>query len=127
MPQVRVLLAVGVILVGMALIAVGCGTAGGDCSGATPDGAGNCIPYDHGPTAAQQAAFRYFGARADQVACFHHGPFRHHGKTYDAWGCKAIRGGELQNDVLYCVVLRDGIAIRKSEASALPARARRCD
>lgn len=98
----------------------------GDCSGAAPDGAGNCIPADHGPKAAQQAAFRHYGDRAEQVVCFNHGPFRYHGRRLHSYGCKAMRGGHLQNDEVYCVILRRGTALTDAEAAALPRQMRRC-
>jgi hypothetical protein len=114
----------------MCVIALGssaCGTVAGDCSGAEPDGAGNCIPSDHGPQAAQQAAFRHFGDQADQVVCFNHGPFRYQGKHFHADGCKAIRGGRLQNDEIYCAVLHQGDALTDGEVGALPATKTKCD
>jgi len=116
-----------IALVVSALSGSACGTVAVDCSGATPDGAGNCIPYDHGPQPAQQAAFRYFGDRVDQVACCNHGRFHFRGRGYHAWGCKAIRGGHLQNDVIYCVFLRRGVALTPGEVSALHWGKRRCD
>jgi len=112
------------------LSASGCGQFSGDCSGATADGAGNCIPYDHGPTVAQQAALSHYGDQAEQVVCFNHGTFRHHGVRYHGYGCKAIRGGHMQNDEIYCVEVRNGVALTDTETAALlavvPAEQRRC-
>ena len=105
-----------------------CGSwVGGDCSGASPDGAGNCIPADHGPKAAQQSAFQHYGDRADEVVCFNHGPFRYQGEHLHSYGCKAITGGHLQNDEVYCVILRRGTALTAAEIAALPRRDQRCD
>jgi hypothetical protein len=98
-----------------------------DCSGAGPDGAGNCIPADHGPQAAQEAAFRHFGDQAVQVLCFNRGPFRYQGKRFHAYGCKAIRGGHLQNDEIYCVVLRHRDPLTDGEVAALPTQKTKCD
>jgi hypothetical protein len=119
--------ALAVMLVALASASSGCGTMAGDCSGAAPDGAGNCIPSDHGPQAAQQAAFHHFGDQAEQVVCFNHGPFRYQGKHFHSYGCKAIRGRHLQNNEIYCVILHQGAALTDSEVAALPGQKQRCD
>jgi hypothetical protein len=115
------------MLAGMASAPACGGGFAGDCSGAAPDGAGNCIPADHGPKAAQQAAFHHYGDQAEQVVCFNHGPFRYHGRHLHSYGCKAIRGGHLQNDEIYCVILRRGTALAAAEVAALPRDDQRCD
>ena len=100
----------------------------GDCSGGTADGAGGCIPDDHGPTAAQQAAFNHFDV--NDAACFNEGPFRYQGRRYHEYACKAIRGHHLQNDETYCVMLSQGAPIPDSQTSiilaARPAQRARC-
>lgn len=121
------LVALGAVLVGVAASGSGCGTVGGDCSGGTGDGAGNCIPYDHGPRPAVKAALAHYANHADDVVCFNRGPFRYHGQPYHAYGCEAIRDGHLQNDELYCVYLRSGVALTRSQAAMLPARKQVCD
>jgi len=82
-------LAVGVVT----LTTSGCGTMAGDCSGGTGDGAGGCIPDDHGPTAAQQAAFKHFGVK--DAACFNNGPFGYQGHRYHEYACKSMSGHHL--------------------------------
>jgi hypothetical protein len=119
--------ALALMLTVMGSAAAACGTVAGDCSGASPDGAGNCIPADHGPMAAQQAAFHHYGNQAEQVVCFNHGPFRYQGQRFHSYGCKAIRGGHLQNDETYCVILNQGVALTNDEIAALPVEKRRCD
>ena len=100
----------------------------GDCSGGTADGAGGCVPDDHGPTAAQQAAFKHFDV--DDAACFNEGPFRYQGRRYHEYACKAIRGHQLQNDETYCVMLNQGIPIPDSQTTTIlaarPAQRERC-
>jgi hypothetical protein len=113
---------------GVALMAAasGCGageTFGGDCSGAAPDGNGGCIAPYHGPPAAQQAVKRHFNV--DTVECFNHGPVTYKGRKIHAWGCKAIKEGNLQDD-LYCVFLEDGTVLTSSEVAALPKSKRSC-
>jgi hypothetical protein len=111
------------LLVGVALTTGGCGTMAGDCSGGTFDGAGGCIPNDHGPAVAQQAAFRHFGDSADAVACFNNGPLRYRGRRLHQYACKAIRGGHLQNDETYCVITgQDGPIPDGQTAAILAAR-----
>jgi hypothetical protein len=128
----RLLAATALTALALALTvsASGCGQVAGDCSGATPDGAGNCIPDDHGPVAAQQAAFNHYGDQAEQVLCMNHGTFRHHSVEYHGYGCKAIRDGHLQNDEIYCVELRDGVPLSDRQTSALldlvPLEQQRC-
>jgi len=127
----------GIRLAALALVAMmlasgasACGTMAGDCSGATPDGAGSCIPSDHGPSVAQQAAFTHFGDRAEQVVCFNNGPFRYQGVHFHGYACKAIRGGHLQNDKTYCLLVSRGAAVPDSESAtvlaALPNQLQRC-
>jgi hypothetical protein len=120
------LVASTLVLAVMASVSACGGGWAGDCSGAAPDGAGNCIPADHGPKAAQQAAFQHYGDRAEQVVCFNHGPFSYHGRHLHSYGCKAMRGGHLQNDEIYCVILRKGTALTETETAALPRQKRRC-
>lgn len=112
----------------VALTTGGCGTMAGDCSGGTADGAGGCIPDDHGPTAAQQAAFKHFDV--DDAACFNNGPFRYQGRRYHGYACKAIRGHHLQNDETYCVIVSQGLAISDSQTAVIlaarPAQRQRC-
>jgi hypothetical protein len=121
-------IALALMLAVMASAASACrsGVWVGDCSGASPDGAGNCIPADHGPKAAQQAAFHHYGDQAEQVLCMNHGPFRYHGQHFHSYGCKAIRGGHLQNDEIYCVILHKGVALTTDEIAALPAMKKLC-
>ena len=114
-------------------LASACGSSfAGDCSGGTADGAGNCIPYDHGPTVAQQAAFSHFGDRAEQVACLNNGPFRYRDVRYHQYDCFAIRGGHMQrgDDDRYCVIVRAGAAIPDQQVTAIlavrPAQRHRC-
>jgi hypothetical protein len=49
---------------------------------------------------------------------------------YHGYGCKAIRGGHMQNDEIYCVEVRNGVALTDTETAALlavvPAEQRRC-
>ena len=116
------------VVVAATLASAGCGTVAGDCSGGTADGAGGCIPDDHGPTAAQQAAFKHFDA--DDAACFNKGPFRYQGRRYHEYACKAIRGGHLQNDETYCVILSGGVPVPDSQTQAIlsarPTQRSRC-
>jgi hypothetical protein len=108
--------AIGVALAG-AVSSAGCGSFAGDCSGGTGDGAGGCIPDDHGPTVAQQAAFQHFDV--DDAACFNNGPFRYQGRKYHGYACKAIRGHQLQNDDTYCVILSQGVPISDAQTATI--------
>jgi hypothetical protein len=121
------LMTVALVALSLTVGGTACGTLAGDCSGAAPDGAGNCIPSDHGPQAAQQAAFKHYGDQAEQVVCFNHGPFRFRGEHYHSYGCKAIRGGHLQNDETYCVILHQRVALTEGDVAALPSSTRACD
>ncbi len=120
-----------VALVGVlaALASAGCGSVAGDCSGGTADGAGGCIPDDHGPTAAQQAAFKHFNV--DDAACFNNGPLRYQGRKYHGYACKAIRGHHLQSDETYCVILSQGVPISDEQTAAIlaarPTQKQRCN
>jgi hypothetical protein len=67
----------------------------------------------------QAAAFKHFGDQADEVACFNAGPFRYHHGRYHEYGCKAIRGGHLQNDETYCVMLHQGSPIPDDAVAAI--------
>ena len=73
--------------------ASGCGSWSGDCSDATPDGQGGCIPSYRGPIAAQSVAKEHFGVHS--VACFEEGtgPFSFERRRINPWLCEAIKGG----------------------------------
>lgn len=110
---------------GLGVLAVVCsaaacgGTMAGDCSGGTGDGAGNCIPYDHGPRVAQQAAFMHFGDRAEQVVCVNKGEFRYQRARYHEYECFPIRNGDWQraDGDRYCVIVHGGSAIPEQQVS----------